>query len=207
MSELKAESSIANDPLAMVIQSITLSMQADYGATFKRTFASDKDIRNLKRRLYAKLRDLPIDCIIDGYEMCVSASTKFCPLVPDIVGAVLAVMKQRKKQAANDAEASRMAALPNPNVKAQPERVIVLLREALKVPKGDEATRWARLAATLAAHDGLIETDKAMGLIRQGASFREHGCRHAFCGQPGVLSHGTSGGDNWYCGEHFPRSV
>lgn len=81
------------DVLKNAVTSVVMAMTTDYGAVFRSAYPGDEDIRQLKCQLYAKLRGLPVNCIIEGYENCVANNTKFCPTVPEIVGSVLAVVK------------------------------------------------------------------------------------------------------------------
>lgn len=188
------------DLLKDTVVSIVAAMTADYGDNFKRTFSSDEEIRQLKRRLYQKLRGFEIDVIRDGYEACIADSPKFCPTVPDIVAHVQGSAKDKQRRLHN-CEVDALAALPAPPVTADPERVLSMSRAALSVPKGDEVTRAERLKGLLQCHESLLAVDKARGLIATGPDWSNLGCSVEMCRQPGVIAHGPKG--NFYCGEHF----
>jgi len=70
---------IESDPLAKIIVNMLNAMQADYGQTFIKQFGDAEVLKNYKRRLYQKLGGLPINAIIEGYELCTELNKKFCP--------------------------------------------------------------------------------------------------------------------------------
>ena len=191
------------DVLKDAVTSIVAAMTSDYGESFKRTFTNDEEIRNLKRRLYSKLRGLPVDCIVDGYEACIAKTPKFCPTVPDIVSHVVDFVKDREQRIDNQLQAQAIAALPAPTITAQPERVLDLLRKAQQTPKGDDEARAKRMSDLLQMHNALIAADKAKGLISKGPDVSSHLCEIEFCRNAGVTAHGRGG--SFYCAEHFQR--
>jgi hypothetical protein len=176
-------------------------MTADYGEIFKKTFTCDDEIRMLKRRLYAQLRGIDIDCIVDGYEACIAETPRFCPTVPDIVGHVKEFAKAKKTQIENKMLAEQIAALPAPTLTAQPERVFDMLHKAQQTPKGDEEARLQRLAANLEKHEALIASHIAAGKVKRIRPDSRHKCAVSVCDKPGEIAH--SRGGNFYCAEHF----
>lgn len=197
---------IESNPLAKTIVSMINAMQADYGLVFTKQFSDPEILRNFKQRLYQKLKGLPLDAIIDGYELCTSQSKKFCPTVPEILSSVLETVKQNKKKAENQAEVSRLSALPAPKAIANPSRVNDLLRKAMQTPESNEKERIARLKTALKNHEVMISVETMTGKVKTRPAQPEHGCSHSFCQKTGTLSHGVNWGGNFYCGEHFAQT-
>lgn len=209
---LTSDERINADPLAKTIVSMISAMEADYGAVFSRQFNDPNDtqhevLKNFKRRLYQKLRGLPLNAIIDGYELCTSNNTKFCPTIPEIVGAVLEVTKQQKKQQENIAEQERLLALPDQITKAQPERIAEMLKQAMHVPDTDHQEWLRRKEKAAKDNEALVSADKMTGKIKTKYATSQHGCAHSFCLGFGSMSHGTRGENNYYCAEHFMKTM
>jgi hypothetical protein len=151
--------------------------------------------------LYAKLRGIAVDCIVDGYEACVVETPKFCPTVPNIVAHVLAIVKQRKKADENKKLSEHIAALPPVSVAAQPERVLSALRSAQQTPAGSDEDRAKRMEVLMQVHNALIAVDKAKGLISGSPDISGHLCAIEHCRDAGVIAHGRGG--SFYCAQHF----
>ena len=190
------------DYLKNAVSSIVAAMTADYGASFKNTFTSDEEIRQLKRRLYAKLRGLPVNCIIEGYENCVANNTKFCPTVPEIVGSVLAVVREKKKHARLDAEAASRSALPAPTKTADVMGMLAAAK-ATADARGPESReeRQARLASLEQNHNAVLALHGRN--IHRRVMADHHQCAYGGCRKFGSLSNSTRGDGNFYCGEHW----
>lgn len=193
---------IETDPLAKIIVSMLNAMQADYGQIFTKQFNDVDVLKNYKRRLYQKLRGLPIDAIVDGYELCAEQNKKFCPTVPQIIQSVLEAVKRNKKLEANKVEAESVAALPPPTISCDPLALLAKAKAASKTgSKEDEAAWMARKAEALRNNEAV--------LVLHGQSTKhiyaqpEHLCVVNGCRDIGTLSNGTKGSDNWYCINHF----
>lgn len=193
---------IETDPLAKIIVSMLNAMQADYGQIFTRQFNDVDVLKNYKRRLYQKLRGLPIDAIIDGYELCTEQNKKFCPTVPQIIQSTLEAVKRNKKLEANKVEAESIAALPAPTITCDPLALLAKAKAASKTGSKEDKAAWmARKAEALRNNEAV--------LVLHGQSIKriyaqpEHLCVVNGCRDIGTLSNGTKGSDNWYCIKHF----
>jgi len=194
---------IESDPLASTIVSMINAMQADYGQVFTKQFSDSEILKNYKRRLYQKLKGLPIDAIVDGYELSAEASKKFCPTVPEIVGCVLEVVKRNKKAENNKAEADRVAALPPPKiVECNPLELLANAKAASDTASKEDKAAWmARKAEALKNHNAVLNLNNHK--IKRVEPSLAHQCVVAGCYTTGNLGAGTKGSDNWYCSKHF----
>jgi len=191
-----------DDPLKEAVSRIVMVMSSDYGASFKRTFTNDEEVLNLKRRLYSKLRGLPIDCIVDGYEDCVAASPKFCPTVPEIIGAVLEVIKRRKKHAENKAEAERVSALPAPTISCNPIEMLASAKKSSGIDQKETSEeRMKRRAEIEKNHNALLTLNSSK--IKKIYAKIEQSCQHNGCRNAGGISNSTNGKGNFYCADHY----
>lgn len=193
---------IESDPLAKIIVSMLNAMQADYGQIFTKQFNDVDVLKNYKRRLYQKLRGLPIDAIIDGYELCTEQNKKFCPTVPQIIQNVLEAVKRNKKLEANKVEAESVAALPAPTITCDPLALLAKAKAASKTGnKEDKAVWMARKAEALKNNEAVLVLYGHK--IKRRYAQPEHLCVVNGCSDIGTLSNGTKGNDNWYCIKHF----
>lgn len=184
-----------SDPLEKAVILITDAMQTDYPSFFHQAYPGDEEIRQLKRRLYVKLRGIEDRCIYDGYEMCVAQKPNYLPTVPEIIAGALAAEKNYKRIEKNLHEA---ASLPAPKSAAMPKNIKAMYAEILKnaSPNGENLEKVAE------QHEALIADHMRAGKIRIPRPAK-YLC--ACCGRDGVLSHSVNGGGNWYCSDHFQR--
>ncbi|MGZ8173620.1 MULTISPECIES: hypothetical protein [Methylobacter] len=193
---------IESDPLAKTIVSMINAMEADYGQTFIKQFRDAEVLKNYKRRLYQKLKGLPIDAIVDGYELCAERNTKFCPTVPRIAESVLEVVKRNKKLEANKIEAESVAALPPPTITCDPLALLAEAKAASKTGSKEDKAAWMARKAEACRNNEAILILHGHNIKRRYAQ-PEHSCVVNGCHKPGTLSSGTKGSDNWYCSNHF----
>ncbi len=194
---------IESDPLASTIVSMVNAMQADYGQIFTKQFSDSEILKNYKRRLYQKLKGLPIDAIVDGYELSAENNKRFCPTVPEITANVLEVIKRNKKVESNNSEADRVAALPPPKiVECDPLKMLAKAKSASKTSSKEDKAAW------MARKEAAFKNNEAV-LILYGQNIKrryaqpEHSCVVNGCNKAGASSNGTKGSDNWYCAKHF----
>jgi hypothetical protein len=193
---------IESDPLAKTIVSMINAMEADYGQTFIKQFRDTEILKNYKRRLYQKLGGLPINVIIEGYELCTEQNKKFCPTVPEIVESVLEAVKRNKKLEANKVEAECVAALPPPTIDCNPLELLAKAKSASKTGSKEDKAAWlARKAEALKNNEAVLVLH-GQNIKRRHAQ-PVHFCVVNGCQNAGSLSAGTKGGDNWYCAKHF----
>lgn len=215
-SNLPAQSDarISADPLAVAVKTIVDVMATDFGERFTRTFSDAEQVRQLKRRLYAKLKGIAITDIHDGYDRLVDSKPSFVPTVPEIVEAVLFAQKQRRNSEKNQQEANRLAELPpskeisesiaNDNLK----KIRVMLSEATahmdkKETPDEMSARLVRLEEKRLAHEALLAESfpKKTPYIEPS-----HECSVSWCRDAGTISHSPKGGGNFYCAKHFRDS-
>ncbi|MDO9271370.1 MAG: hypothetical protein Q7T96_19885 [Methylobacter sp.] len=193
---------IESDPLAKTIVSMINAMEADYGQTFIKQFRDAEVLKNYKRRLYQKLKDLPIDAIVNGYELCAERNTKFCPTVPGIVECVLETVKRNKKLNANKVEAEGITALPAPTIICDPLALLAKAKAASRTDSKEDKTAWmARKAEALRNNEAVLILHGYN--IKRRYAQPEHLCVVNGCRDTGTLSNGTKGSDNWFCINHF----
>jgi len=193
---------IESDPLAKTIVGMINAMEADYGQTFIKQFRDAEVLKNYKRRLYQKLGGLPINAIIDGYELCTEKNKKFCPTVPEIVESVLEAVKRNKKLEANKVEAEKVAALPSPTISCNPLELLAKAKSTSKTGSKEDKAAWmARKAEALKNNEAVLVLHGQN--IKRRYAQTEHSCVVNGCHDAGTLSPGTKGSDNWYCKKHF----
>jgi hypothetical protein len=193
---------IESDPLAKTIVSMINAMEADYGQTFIKQFRDAEVLKNYKRRLYQKLKGLPIEAVVNGYELCAERNTKFCPTVPGIVESVLEAVKRNKKLEVNKLEAESVAALPPPTIICNPLELLAKAKTASKTGSKENKAEWmARKAEALKNHETVLNLHGHK--IKRLYAQPEHSCVVNGCHHAGTLSGGIKGGGNWYCIKHF----
>jgi hypothetical protein len=193
------------DTLEKVVIALVENMKSDFGSHYDRSYPGAEDKRQHKRRLYAQLRDKQLIDIRVAYEHYIQEGINKLPTIPQLIGLVDEAAKIRKKNKHNAEEAERMAALPPPNI-TRTVNPIAMLRDAIAQIAMDEqglskAEKWAKHQERLKAHEALIaEFESKRKLDVSG-----HLCATSFCGNVGTLSHGLTGGGNFYCRDHFKR--
>jgi hypothetical protein len=193
---------IESDPLAKTIVSMINAMQADYGQVFTKQFSDPEILKNYKRRLYQKLKGLPIESIIDGYELCVDQNLTFCPTIPNVIANILEAVKRSKKLEANRTEAESVAALPPPKVTCNPLELLAKAKSASETGSKEDKAAWmARKAEALKNNEAVLVLHNHK--IKRRYAQPEHSCAINGCHKAGSLSSGTKGSDNWYCANHF----
>jgi hypothetical protein len=207
MNESAKAQRIESDPLAKTIVSIMNAMAADYGRIFTKQFHDQEAITFFKRRLYQKLKGLEIEAIIEGYELCIGRNTKFCPTVPEIVGATLETVKDHKKRDQLLSEAARVSALPAPKItKCNPLEMLANAQLKKQGEKEETREEWvARKAGLLENHDAVLVLN-SYKIYRKFAG-TEHGCGYGGCNNAGALSSATKGNGNYYCATHYRMSA
>lgn len=188
-------------------------MQTDFPQFFKSSYPNDEGIRLLKRRLYSKLRGVDIDCIVDGYELCLQKKPEYLPGVSMIVSSAIECKKQKDKVSKLKAEADRIGNAPDKPKSTMKGNPIQMLRDAINKPKprmqNEEGTwrdetkdeRNVRFKAMVIAHEKLVEASiKTRPLMNVTME-----CCVSFCLAPGVLSDSAKG-ENYYCREHYKKS-
>ena len=195
---------VKSDPLAMAIVHMMRAMASDYGAMFTKQFPTEESAKEFKQRLYKKLGGIEITSIYEGYELAVQASPKFCPNAMQIVASAVAAEKDAKRKEKNRLEAERVSALPPPTITCNP---IAMLREAMAKIAAEEAgmtkeQKRERHLERLKAHEALMA--EHMAKIRHNP--QDHLCAAHMCGNAGTMSHGITGGGNYYCADHFRRN-
>jgi hypothetical protein len=185
-----------SDLLARALSMVVSAMQTDYAAQFRQYYPGAEDIRQLKRRLYAKLRGIPEKAIFDGYERCTEAKPNFMPSAPEIIAATLSALKDAKRVEKNREEA---AMLPPPKDGSMPPNIRALRDEVFsKSSKTDE--EYIQLVAS---HEALIVNNYTTGIIRHlWPATKPCAC----CNTPGGISNSTKGDGNYYCDRHWQPS-
>jgi hypothetical protein len=190
---------LTSDKLADLIVDITKAMKSDFGQQYSKQFCTDEDLRQYKRRLYKHLRNRNLDDIMNAYEDYILAGNKFCPNIPELLEHVAAAAINRRRTETNKTEAQRIGNTPAPTIECNPLEMLKAAREALRQnpPTGEER------AAALKAHEALLYAHRDK--ISRYYVDNDHRCHVGYCDNHGTLSHGTTGGGNFYCAEHFRR--
>jgi len=193
---------IESDPLKKTIVNMIRAMRSDYGQVFIKQFQGEEVLTDFKQRLYQKLNGLPIDAIVDGYELCAERNTRFCPTVPGIVECVLETVKRNKKLEVNKAETESVAALPPPTIICDPLALLAKAKAASRTGNKEDKAAWmTRKAEALRNNDAVLILHGRN--IKRRYAQAEHSCAVNGCHDIGTLSPGTKGSDNWFCIKHF----
>lgn len=205
LSTITPDERINADPLAKTIVSIMNAMRADYGRIFTKQFGGEdgKEIITLfKRRLYQKLKGIDIEAIVEGYEICIGRNTKFCPTVPEIVGAALETVKAHKKRDQNLEEAARVSALPAPKIiECDPLAMLAKVKRNATNPEEASEDRMKRRADILQNHEALLVLNSHK--IKRRYAGQEHSCEYGGCNSAGGIANSTTGNGNYYCATHY----
>jgi hypothetical protein len=198
------------DPIVEIVKSIVGCLKNDYSEQFKRSYPDNDSIefdgkkmdslRMLKRRLYKLLKPFPVECIVDGYENCISKHPEFMPTVPSIMAYIADEHAKHRQKLKNQDEAKQIESRPAPKQKMTGGDILNMLREALSAPSGPESERLERLKNARESHEALIADHTRRGLIRTGLTT---GSLCQKCGRPGTMSNSISGSGNWYCYFHY----
>lgn len=193
-------------PIKQAIRDLVNVMRIDHGKLFTAQFDNDKNTVNVwQYRLFSKVNGLDPNDLIAGYELISEQRPGHMPNIHEIVSATITAKKNRVKAEREQAEVSRVAALPKPeDSKTDRQKVFELIRVGLanmgkRENAGEKDERINRLNETYARHVALLG-------INHGKSSVDniHSCAVGFCDKAGVLSHGTGGG-NFYCVEHYNK--
>lgn len=191
------------DPLKNAVLDITNAMRIDFAEAFWKAFPTEEDVRLLRRRLYSRARNLPIQAVIDGYEA--SLGDGKMPSVENIIAHANQIASRIRKTERERLEAERVAALPPPNREGL-ERIaserLEANRKAVKQESPEE--RSARRAEMLRQHEALIAAARAAGRIYT-PKFAGKQCAIPYCENAGTISSSTTGSELWYCKTHFRR--
>jgi len=186
--------------LEKIVIGIMRSMSLDYPADWAKSYPNQIDKKQLKQRLMKLLSEFSSEAIVEGYENCIKERPGFMPRIPEITASVSAAQKQIDRQQRNQTEAALLA--PKKAASNQmPMNIREAWNEALRNAKGTpEGLREAR-----ERHEKIIADAERKGLIKR-TSYNQGSlcCR---CNKPGVLSHSTMGDGNWYCSDHFNKSL
>lgn len=191
MKDDKQISTPSTSEMKRMIVSLTNAMKSDYAQTFKTSYPDDEAVTMLKQRLYSKLNGIPIDCILDGYELCVNKNPQFMPTIPQIVDGSLYCLRVKNREQKIQQESVKQ--LPSPKTEISPNQVIDMLEYAKKHSKNN-------LEEARAAHEALIDKHYREGKIRHRKPTYYACCK---CNKPGAISNSTRGEGPWYCGEHW----
>jgi hypothetical protein len=190
-----------SDPLARAISMVVNAMQTDFASQFRQSYPYAEDIKQLKRRLYSKLREIPEKAVYRGYERCIELKPSFLPSVPEIIAATLGALKDINRDEKNRAEAAMLP--PPPTHTPMPPNIRKLWSDIVEKSSKTEEEREVRLPELLAAHNALLANHYTQGKIRHVTPALKL-C--ACCGGLGVLSHSVRGDGNWYCSLHWRPS-
>lgn len=204
-----------DDPTKKAVIQLVKVMSSDFGDRFRQAFKDEDQVKQLKQRLYSKLKGLHVGDIYDGYELLVEKKPSFVPSVPEVVEAVLAAQKMRIKVEREQQETQRLATLPPPQVvsesaaRANLRKIHELLGEAGKKMERPETetekqARLVRLAEARKNHEELLS--KEIPLYGKTIINPEHKCAVGWCDSSGTMTSSTSGSQTWYCSRHFSEN-
>ena len=132
--------------------------------------------------------------------MASKQSPKFCPTAPEIEAAAKLEARTIEQRIKNEAESSRVSALPAPNITCNRVEMLKQAKVAGASLNETPEARQLRKDDILRAHGALLTLHSHnIKRIPVGA---EHGCLRMGCFKPGAISSGTTGKGNYYCAEH-----
>jgi hypothetical protein len=197
-----------NDPLAMTIHNVIRVMRLDYALAFGKAFPQDEDVLNFRRRLYIRIKAMHTNpnVLVDAYEALIEKNPSFMPNGNELIEEVKAVIKARLRHAEQQAEVARLAALPAPTIECNPLLMLSKAKAAAKANSKEDHAAWMkRKEEAMNNHNAVISLHSSN--IRKKYAQQWHSCKVDGCRKPGSISSGTSGGDNFYCHEHFLMKI
>ena len=171
-------------------------MRADYGSQFNRRFADDDDLKEFKNRLYTKIKKIPNNVIVDGYEAYVE---DFPDYMPAVIKLVDYIYKENRKFLKSKAEKERI--IENHNQKKIMRQVnpIELLAKA-KLQKNNSNESFADMVA---AHNAIISAKIKRDATKTKNRHQGSTCNFSDCNKPGTTSDGLRGDRAFYCLDHY----
>lgn len=142
------------------------------------------------------------DILVDAYESLIEKNPSFMPNGNELITEVKAVIKERARQAEQQAEVSRLAALPAPTIECNPLLMLSKAKSAAKTNSKEDHAAWMKRKEEAMKNNNAVINLQGHKIRRRYAQ-PEHSCKVDGCHKPGSISSGTSGGDNFYCSEHF----
>lgn len=194
------------DAVLRTIEALALAMRTDYAQAFLAAYPSTEAVRDLKNRLWTRLKAYPPAAIVDGFDTACRTANGFLPNIQQITDGVAQVAAEMRREAREEAQAEHVRQLPPPAPPAADaaSRFTAWMAEARAAQQRPLCIRDpAAYDAQRAAHDRLIQRDIARGRIRTPAVATVT-CA-AGCGQPAALTTSTNGSAHWYCRNHAQR--
>lgn len=187
--------------LNRVINKLIMNMRVDYIQQFEKLFPNEESVTHYRERLQAYLKNKELIDIMTAYSNYVMGGNKFLPNIPELLEHIDDAAKNRRRIENNCEEAIRIGNTPAPTIECQPLEMLKTARDALRQKQESSEERMINRAAALKAHEELLNahSDK----IRRKYANNDQLCTVGHCNKPGSLSHGTTGGGNFYCSEHI----
>lgn len=200
--------------LVYAVDMVAKNLKHDFGNYLKARFDSDNDLSDWKNRLYAKLKGLHPQDILDGYDMVVDKKPSHMPEIPELLSATLTCQKERVRAAKNMIESEQIALMsPRQEISGSVARqnlakIRGLASESMANMENTETPaqrdeRLARLKQKTVEHDAIMD-DAFKGQVKAYID-PAHQCNVGWCGKPGVKSTAITGNGNFYCRDHYTR--
>lgn len=189
------------DSLKNAVIDITNAMRIDFAQEFGKYFQTDEDVRLLRRRLYGRARDIPVQAVIEGYEA--SLEDGGMPSVDRIIAHANRIAARMRRMERERIEAERIAALPPPN-KAGLARIEAERKAASKrAAETDGETHAEKMRRLIEVHEANLRAARAAGKICTPTFAERKTCAVPYCEKAGTMSSSVTGSTMWYCSEHF----
>ena len=190
-----------NEPLnelALAVTSVANCLKNDYPSQFSKLFGDIEDEKSFKNRLYAGLKGVGVEFIINGYEDLVANNPKFMPTGAEIKSIAIELSKNNKRSIEELKRVNDAALLPKPTIKCNP---VKMYKEAIEKNENyDKSDKKEWLKRKELAR---LENLKIVGSIGRVYADDNHLCNYDGCKKAGSMSSSTTGSDRWYCKSHF----
>jgi hypothetical protein len=191
-----------SDPVNIGITHLLRAMKADFAQKFSSRFTDDRELRDYKQRLRKIFENNTAADIYDAYERYLDTRPEWPPTNIDLRSHLEDLLKDRKKQMENKAEAQRIAALPAPTIEVNAMEMLAKAKAASKTKGKDDHAAWMKRKAAADQNNAavlMLHNHR----IRKHYAGPEHKCAVEFCRKAGTNSASNTGGGNFYCKEHY----
>jgi hypothetical protein len=191
-----------SDPVNIGITHLLRAMKADFAQKFSSRFTDDRELRDYKQRLRKIFENNTAADIYDAYERYLDTRPEWPPTNIDLRSHLEDLLKDRKKQMENKAEAQRIAALPAPTIEVNAMEMLAKAKAASKTKGKDDHAAWMKRKAAADQNNAAVLMLHSHRIRKRYAS-AEHKCAVEFCRKAGTNSASNTGGGNFYCKEHY----
>jgi hypothetical protein len=179
------------------VESLAMALRTDYAQMFLTAYPNTEAVRDLKNRLWARLKAFHPQDVVDGFERACQSANGFMPNIQQIAAAADEAAREHRRRMREDAEAARVTALPPPTRTVDVAEELARAKRGVSIPLS--VSDPAEFDRRVAEHRRLVAT--ARGAPRLGENALKP-CAAGGCSRRGTVSGSTNGTERWYCLEH-----